>query len=62
MTEDLRVCPHCKHYPPDNKVWADFDGHKRRCLARQKNKADLRVLQEVADVSNLFKRVLNGLD
>ena len=61
MTEDLRVCPHCKHYPPDNKVWADFEGHKRRCLQRQQKKANKRVAEQVKDVSDVFKDLFGDL-
>jgi hypothetical protein len=38
LKEDLRMCPYCRNLPPEGKIWADFDAHRRRCLVRQKAK------------------------
>jgi hypothetical protein len=55
MTEDTRVCPVCKKFPPAGQVWSDFDGHVTSCAQKfyEANQEERRQQQKDDDLEAL---------
>jgi hypothetical protein len=55
MTEDTRVCPVCKKFPPGGQLWKDFESHVTSCAkkfyeANQEEKWQQRKDDHLADL------------
>jgi hypothetical protein len=57
MTEDTRVCPICKKFPPVGQVWKDFEGHVTVC-AQKFYEVNQEEINQLLETKTLYIAVL----
>jgi hypothetical protein len=65
MTEDTRVCPVCRKFPPAGQVWVDFNRHVTSCAQKfyEANQEEKRQQQKDDDLADLeaLDKLLRGM-
>jgi hypothetical protein len=62
MTEDTRVCPVCRKFPPAGQVWVDFGQHVWECAEkfydRDQNMKRLNELEQLEALDKLLRGMI----